>query len=1095
MKKVLFFSTFFFSISFYSFSQKISLPGQENKLPISFTENKGQVSDQNGLARPDVLYSGNTGQMIFHLRKNGISYQLQHIDSWRMKETTKGDSSSVPNSITTYRVDLNWLGINSNYSLSTDAALTGYTNYYLSVCPDGITGVKSYTGVILKNIYNNVDLHYYQKNGELKYDYIIAPNADYKQIQLQVSGAEIEKNPDGSLKLITPLGEIEEGAPVVFQNGKQLSARWIITNNILSFDISNYDSSMPVIIDPFTRVWGTYYADIATDDGLSCSTDKFGNVYHCGTTVSTSQNMLATSGAHQTTGGGFWDAYLVKFDVTGARIWGTYYGDNGDDYGNSCASDSLGNVYLTGNTQGYSNTVIATPGSQQPVYGGSNYDAFLVKFNAAGVRQWGTYYGGTGIDNGNSCAVDKFGYVYLAGTTGSGTAISTPGTQQPICAGGDAFLAKFDGNGVRIWGTYYGGTGQDYGNSCVVNSLGEILLCGTTTTPTSSAIASVGCHQGNYGGNASDAYLVKFNSNGIRIWGTYYGGTSQDEGTSCAADDSTGDIYITGWTWSTGAIATPGAHQSVKGSTIDAFLVKFNDNGVRQWGTYYGGSGQEYGRGCSVDISSNVYMVGETNTPTAGIIATPGSQQTIFGGGWDGYMVMFNSAGVRQYGTYYGGGSYDYTRFCETDQWGSVYIGGQTLTYTGTAIATPGSFQSAGIAGAEDAYIVKFNDCVPVSINLTSQSDATCYGSGSGSAIVAASGGSGFSYFWSPAGGNSDTAIGLTAGTYTCTAINSCGNGATQIVTISQPGAIGTTLQASPNHVCPNGSSTISVSATGGSGPLTYNWMPNSNTTISFTDSPSSTTNYIVTVTDSIGCFTTDSILVTVDALPIIQLGNDTMLCGTSFLLNAQNAGSTFLWSTNSTSQTINVTQSGTYNVLVTNSNGCSSSDTINVILNSPPVVTFSVPFDSICTTDASLQLVASPVGGTFSGNGVNGNLFDPSLSGIGEQTITYSYTDMNLCSASMNDSLYVDLCTGIISTESSSPFVYFDSNKGQIIIVLKEESTIELFNSSGQIVFSKRDQSGIFSIGTSEFSNGVYMLRVIGKNDNVHQEKILLGK
>ena len=86
-------------------------------------------------------------------------------------------------------------------------------------------------------------------------------------------------------------------------------------------------------------------------------------------------------------------------------------------------------------------------GSHQATYGGDTYDAFLVKFAANGVRQWGTYYGGSGIDYGQTCCVDASGFIYLGGYTASnsGTVIATPGSHQSSHGGStyDAFLVKF----------------------------------------------------------------------------------------------------------------------------------------------------------------------------------------------------------------------------------------------------------------------------------------------------------------------------------------------------------------------------------------------------------------------------------------------------------------------------------------------------------------------------------------------------------------------------------------------------------------------------------------------------------------------------
>jgi hypothetical protein len=138
----------------------------------------------------------------------------------------------------------------------------------------------------------------------------------------------------------------------------------------------------------------------------------------------------------------------VKFDANGLRQWGTYYGGNGSERGECCTTDISGNVYLAGFTSSNGNTTIATPSGHQPNYGGGNFDAFLAKFNSNGVRQTGSYYGGTGQDRAYSCVVDVNNHVYLVGDTDSNTGnnIATNGSHQTIYGGGtmDAFVAKFD---------------------------------------------------------------------------------------------------------------------------------------------------------------------------------------------------------------------------------------------------------------------------------------------------------------------------------------------------------------------------------------------------------------------------------------------------------------------------------------------------------------------------------------------------------------------------------------------------------------------------------------------------------------------------
>ncbi len=91
-----------------------------------------------------------------------------------------------------------------------------------------------------------------------------------------------------------------------------------------------------------------------------------------------------------------------------------------NDEGSSCAVDGSGNVYLAGSTH-----LPLYCFWRASKYFGGGYDAFLVKFNPAGVRQWATYYGGNGDDKVTSCTVDGSGNVYLAGDTYTTTSTSS----------------------------------------------------------------------------------------------------------------------------------------------------------------------------------------------------------------------------------------------------------------------------------------------------------------------------------------------------------------------------------------------------------------------------------------------------------------------------------------------------------------------------------------------------------------------------------------------------------------------------------------------------------------------------------------------
>jgi hypothetical protein len=197
-----------------------------------------------------------------------LSYQLSRVESWKeadeelhLSKSLAKENQKVPDQIGTYRVDAEWQNHNPNFTVEKGKALEGYNNYYN--VPDGVEPalfVKQYETVTLKNIWNGIDVHYYSTNGFLETDYLVAPGADYKQIQIEIKGAELSTDKDGNLIMKTPFGEIREGKLKVYQNNELLEAKWIVREGLVSFEIPHYNPALALRIDPLTRVWGTYYS-------------------------------------------------------------------------------------------------------------------------------------------------------------------------------------------------------------------------------------------------------------------------------------------------------------------------------------------------------------------------------------------------------------------------------------------------------------------------------------------------------------------------------------------------------------------------------------------------------------------------------------------------------------------------------------------------------------------------------------------------------------------------------------------------------------------------------------------------------------------
>jgi hypothetical protein len=691
-----------------------SLNNLSQKEKVVFIQNHGQVLDQQNNVREDVLFSGTMSNVVFHLKNNGISYQFSKPNPSQDITDVIPKNGVAPTAKTAlYRLDMNWINVNENASVK---ALNPQINS-ISFGGNRINShqeTRVFSEVYYTDIYSNIDLHYYEQEGSLKYDFLVDPFADYRQIIFEISGAnEISIQVDGSVLIETPFGSIVEEAPIVYQENKLLESRWKLEGNRLSFELDGYDPRYSCLIDPLVRDWGTFYGGNWWDAPSAVMTDSDNNVLLCGRTNSYSLLSIATSGAHQDSVGGDFDAFIAKFDSDGTRIWGTFFGGPGVEYGNDMAIDPSGNIYLVGSTTNNDNFLLTTPGCHQEIYGGGEYDVILSKFTSSGELIWSTLYGGNGWDAGFSCETDADGNVYITGHTAS-TNLSTPtGIQQSFDGGfADAYIAKFNGNGTLLWGTYYGGTGYDLSRSCDIDPSGNVYIAGHTSSQGLDIATATG-HQSEMGGIA-DGFIAKFDPAGNRIWGTFYGGAANEDGGygfhgyACVCD-GLGNVYMTGVTESTEAnvIATSNGYQQNFGGIQDAFLVKFNASGVRQWGTYYGGSGATRGYSCAIDENQNVYMAGEAVSDDGPAIATSDGFKTTCDAS-DNFLVQFNPNGQRLWGTFYGGQSYENSGYCAVDNDGGIYLSGSTDMYSGQfQIVTTDAHQIL-CNEFQDAYLVKF---------------------------------------------------------------------------------------------------------------------------------------------------------------------------------------------------------------------------------------------------------------------------------------------------------------------------------------------------------------------------------------------------
>ncbi|MBL0177427.1 MAG: putative Ig domain-containing protein [Ignavibacteria bacterium] len=563
-------------------------------------------------------------------------------------------------------------------------------------------------------------------------------------------------------------------------------------------------------------------------------------------------------------------------------------------------------------------------------------------------------------------ATDASGNVIMTGWTESSNNISSGSSvQQQYNAGHlDAFVAKFDGSGNRVWATYCGGSSNDEPWSVCTDVNENIIISGWTEGgfPVYSASQSV------FGGGSGDGFVVKYNSAGNRVWASYFGGDGDDSGGGVATDGS-GNIFMTGWSKSTN-ISTPNASQQYNAGNVDAFVAKFNGSGTRQWSTYCGGGAEESGQDIAVDGNGDLAVSGST---ASNDFPTKLPYQASNAGGYDAFVVKYGSNGNKIWGTYYGGGG--------SDKGSAIAVSAnEEFLFTGYTTSTdfptsPYFFQQSYGGGASDAFVVRFS-CSQPSITthpsnqtVCANSSATFNASSSGTQTVyiqwqvSTNGGS----TWDSLPGKTNTILtipassGMNGNTYRALFTNWCGSVSTNPATLTVSTVAA--LAGSDTSICAGASATIGRPASGGVAPYTYSWNPA--TGLAHPDSamtvatPSATTPYIVSVSDVNGCLGKDTVLVTVNPLPPAALSAlDSSFCagGNVTLSVNPGAGLTYQWRRDgmpipgANGMNYAAEESGMYRVVVTNTLSCSdSSRSIKITRKPMPPADISAMDSSLC--------------------------------------------------------------------------------------------------------------------------------------------------
>jgi hypothetical protein len=638
-----------------------------DKLPLSFEANVGQTD------RSVQFLARGPGYSLFLTATDSVMVLSQRMGIGQQPVSVNDLSGAAESPLTV--VSMQVLGGNPAAHVVARNELPGRANYFLGNNPSQWhTNVPTFGQVQYENIYPGIDLVYYGNQGQLEYDFVVAPGADPQAIHLGFSGADqLRINNQGELVLNANGQDILQRQPLVYQevNGshqKVASAfalldqqptvgRPSLMQPQVSFAVGPYDLTRSLVIDPVLS-YSTYLGGSGNDYGNGIAVDPAtGDALVMGTTNSTD---FPTANPWQPTfGGGLDDAFVTRISADGSTLlYSTYLGGSNLDDGNGIAVDpTTGDALVTGIT---ASTDFPTVNALQPNKGGGPYDAFVTRLSVDGsALVYSTYLGGTGSDNGLGIAVAPItGDALVTGVTTSRD-FPTANPLQPSYGGGvaDTFVARISADGsTLLYSTYLGGTGDDEGYGIAVDpATGDALITGFTTSPD---FPTANAWQLNPGGG-EDAFVARLSADGSTLlFSTYLGGSGDDIGYGIAVDPTTGDALVTGQTYSPD-FPTVNPLRPNYGGSGDAFVARLSPDGsALVYSTYLGGSSEDKANGIAVDpATGDALIAGDTRSadfPTANAV------QPNYGGAEDAFVARLSADGsALVFSTYLGGSGVD----------------------------------------------------------------------------------------------------------------------------------------------------------------------------------------------------------------------------------------------------------------------------------------------------------------------------------------------------------------------------------------------------------------------------------------------------
>jgi len=774
------------------------------------------------------------------------------------------------------------------------------------------------------------------------------------------------------------------------------------------------------------------------------------------------------------------DVFLVKYRPNGSLAWVKRDGGKEADWGRGVATDHHGNVYVTGD---YCDT--AQFGAQQIIGLGAsqNRNIFVAKYDSSGTCLWARTAGNTvATARGHEITVDTAGNVYITGSTNQqstfdGALAGTNGKTQ-------GFIAKYSASGNIIWVKTVTASTFSQGNGIKFSKNGALYITGDFK----GTLTVNGTNYVGFGITYTDIFTCKMDINGNFIWAKVGTGNGDQIANGVDTDDYD-NVYITGNFVNNCNFGTATIVANAIGATAyDMLIAKYDLNGTLKWVKNIGGAGPDPGYDICVHRNSNILVVGR--------LAGSGEMDTIPITNSIGTTMVacFDSTGVPLWHKLAGGNPSGPTgagtnsgNGIAVDSNGNVFSGG-TFSYNITIGSTTVDIP---VQNGEDAYIAKLfppiNPVIAVNKKIICTNDTVSF--------TVSQDGSPLAYQWLFSGGTpAISSIANPSVTYTVSGIYDVqliiSNGFETDTTILQNyvyvGSPVTINMGNDTTICQGQMLMLDA----GLGLTNYSWnIGGTNRTLT----TSSAGQYFVTALNGCNLTLSDTIQIAINPLPVLDLGTDTIICqGTTVILDAGPGMNSYLWNNSSTDQIINVSAQGQYFVTITNSNSCSKSDSIQVMVKSIPVVNLG-PDTTICQNETLLLDAGNPMSSYLWNNASTDQTL--TISTQGQYWVAVSVATN--CNANDTIQVIVDVCTDIVESFKGNKISIFPNPATDHVIITftgpatQQQIYFQLFNFLGEIVTQPvLIKHNRLDFNTDNLEKGIYMYRI-----NISEGEQIAGK